>query len=115
MALDSSKTLMYYLQEEFPGARVYESTREADEWSLMRCFRVKDRRTGHLVVASSILFATRSEAELREWLDAIDLADYLFSRPGCSGAPEQRWAAARRVITPRTGPGPPASQSTRAA
>jgi len=82
MALDSSKALIDYLLEEFPGARVYESTREADEWPLMRCFRVKDRRIAHFLVTSSILFATRSEAELREWLDGIDLADYLFRAKG---------------------------------
>jgi hypothetical protein len=81
MGLDSSKTLIEYLQESFPGARVYESTREADEWPLMRCFRVKDGRQ-RLVVASSILFATRSEAELREWLDDIELADYLIRAQG---------------------------------
>ena len=34
------------------------------------------------LVASSVLFATRSEAELREWLDGIDLADYLFRAQG---------------------------------
>ena len=82
MGLDSSKTLIEYLEETFPGARVYESTREADEWPLMRCFRVKDGRPAHLVVASSILFATRSEAELREWLDDIELADYLVRAQG---------------------------------
>jgi hypothetical protein len=82
MGLDSSKILIEYLQESFPGARVYESTREADEWPLKRCFRVKDGRPAQLVVASSILFATRSEVELREWLDDIELADYMVRAQG---------------------------------
>ena len=34
------------------------------------------------LVVGSILFATRSEAELRDWLDAIDLAGFLFRAQG---------------------------------
>ena len=78
MALDSSSVLIRYLETEFPGARVRESTREADEWPLMRCFRVTDGRNTHLLIVASTLFATRSDGQMRGFLEDHRVADYLF-------------------------------------
>ena len=82
MARDSSTALVQYLQVEFPGTRVYESTREAEEWPLMRCFRIEDRRNTHLLIVASELFAAKSDAKLRELLEESDVADYLFRAEG---------------------------------
>ena len=82
MARDSSTALIQYLQVEFPGVRVYESTRETEEWFLMRCFRIEDRRNTHLLIVASELFTTKSDAQLRELLDDNDLTDYLFRAQG---------------------------------
>jgi hypothetical protein len=36
MASDSAKALIKYLEEEFPGAQVSESTTDAEEWGSRR-------------------------------------------------------------------------------
>ena len=84
MAHDSSTALIEYLRGAFPGTRVYESTDEAEEWPLMRCFRIKDGRTTYLLVVASKLFATKSDEQLWGLLDESDLPEFL-SRAG--GAP----------------------------
>jgi hypothetical protein len=82
MALDSSSVLIRYLETEFPGARVRESTHEAEEWPLMRCFRVNDGRTPHLLIVASRLFATRSDVQMRDFLEDHGVAGYLFRARG---------------------------------
>ena len=48
----------------------------------MRCFRVKDERSTHVLIVASTLLATRTDPQLRELLNDIDLADYLFRAEG---------------------------------
>jgi len=82
MALDSTSALIRYLETEFPGARVRESTQEAEEWPLMRCFRVGDGRNTYLLIVASKLFATRSDHQMRDLLEAGEVAEYLFRARG---------------------------------
>jgi hypothetical protein len=82
MAHGSSAALIEYLEEEFPGAKVSESTKDAEEWSLMRCFRVDDGRNSHLLVVSTVLLGNRSRGQLRELLDDTNVADVLFRARG---------------------------------
>lgn len=82
MKLDCSDALIEYLEIEFPGARVRESTSECEKRPLMRCFRVEDGKNRHLLVVASSLLATRTDDELRGLLDDADAADHLFRARG---------------------------------
>lgn len=82
MADDSSRALIDYLREEFPGTRVEESAHRAAEWPLERCFCVKDGRNTHLLIVESMLFATLTNLEMLALLEAFDVADFLFRARG---------------------------------